>query len=598
MKVRDILLWINNTIRKHDKSLYIFMILSASCNSIFILSFSFLPKILVGSLVDCLPIKKIILYIVIFGLVIGITKFIYTHMNEYCAAKYMKIRLSIICEFGLKFMNVNFSTINSNDFLDKSQKADNSINGNQQGYECVLKRLTILISNLSTCIISLCVIASLTPILMIPVVIVIFISRYLNQKAKAKEKAIMDEIVTEQRKADYFFDAMSNVQYGKEIRLNSFAPWLLMKLKKHLLGITTKKEKIYDNNLNTKIIIFILNFVRDIIINMYLIEAVMEKTINIGDYLMYFSIVYAFSTALMGIMDDIVDLRYHCMFVEDLIKFEQELKNDVEEQQLKPCLDDNNWTIRFEHVSFKYPNTDCFVLKDINFEIRKNEKIAVIGLNGSGKTTMIKLLTRLYDATEGAIYVNNINIQNYNRTEYYSLFAPMFQEVFMFAFSLGENISIKNENEIDLNRLENAIQKIHFEQKVKELPKGFDTSCMKILDEDGVQFSGGEEQKILLARALYKDSPIIILDEPTSSMDPISEDKLYQEFNKIINDKTTIFITHRLASTRFCHRIYVFKDGEIIETGSHDELILKDGEYNRLFSIQKNCYQGNSSEKM
>ncbi len=255
---------------------------------------------------------------------------------------------------------------------------------------------------------------------------------------------------------------------------------------------------------------------------------------------------------------------------------------------------DYDYDVEFKNVSFKYPGTDIFVLKNLNLKLHIGKKLAVVGMNGSGKTTMIKLLCRLYDPTEGEITLNGVNIQKYDYDEYMSIFSVVFQDFKLFSFGLGQNVAgaVNYDKELAAKCLEEA----GFGDRLKEMPKALDTCLYKDFEEDGVEISGGEAQKIALARALYKRAPFIILDEPTAALDPLAESEIYSKFNEIVGEKTTVYISHRLSSCRFCDDIIVFDEGKIVQRGSHDELIeIEGGKYNELWYAQAQYYTEESA---
>ena len=251
--------------------------------------------------------------------------------------------------------------------------------------------------------------------------------------------------------------------------------------------------------------------------------------------------------------------------------------------------DDNEYYVEFRDVSFKYPGSDVWALRHVNLKFKVGEKLAVVGMNGSGKTTFIKLLCRLYDPAEGEILLNGVNIKKYNYDEYMSVFSVVFQDYRLFAFTLGQNVAARTD--YDEERVKHCLHQAGFKERLETLPNGTETYLFKNYDKNGVEFSGGETQKIALARALYKDAPFIILDEPTAALDPVSEYEVYSNFNRISGEKTAIYISHRLASCRFCDKIAVFDHGEIIQRGSHDELVAdKNGKYYELWHAQAQYY--------
>ena len=250
---------------------------------------------------------------------------------------------------------------------------------------------------------------------------------------------------------------------------------------------------------------------------------------------------------------------------------------------------DNKYGIEFKNVSFKYPGTENYVLKNINLKLNIGERLAIVGMNGSGKTTFIKLLIRLYDPTEGQILLNGIDIKNYDYDEYLRIFSVVFQDFKLFSFGLGQNVGATVE--YDNDRVLRCLNEVGFDKRIDTLEKGLDTPLYRDFDENGIEISGGEAQKIAMARAIYKDRPFIVLDEPTAALDPISEFEIYTKFDEIVGDKTAIYISHRLSSCRFCDDIVVFHEGEIIQRGSHEELLEEtQGKYYELWNAQAQYY--------
>lgn len=250
---------------------------------------------------------------------------------------------------------------------------------------------------------------------------------------------------------------------------------------------------------------------------------------------------------------------------------------------------DRQYEVEFRNVSFKYPGTDTYALRNVSMKFRVGSRLAVVGMNGSGKTTFIKLLCRLYDPTEGEILLNGINIRKYNYEDYISIFSVVFQDFQLLSMPLGQNVAASTK--YDANRVTDCLKKAGFEEKLAKMPQGLDTYLYKDFKEDGVTVSGGEAQKIAIARALYKDAPFIILDEPTAALDPIAEAEIYSKFDAIAGDKTAIYISHRLSSCRFCDDILVFHEGNVIQQGNHDSLVADiSGKYFELWNAQAQYY--------
>lgn len=251
--------------------------------------------------------------------------------------------------------------------------------------------------------------------------------------------------------------------------------------------------------------------------------------------------------------------------------------------------DDGEYEFSFNDVSFKYPGSDVWALRHVTLTLHVGERLAIVGLNGSGKTTLVKLLTRLFTPTEGTITLNDIDVQKYDEAEYRSLLAVVFQDFKLFGYSIAENVAASAA--VDTQRVWQALDVADVAARIHELPAGIDTAVGKDLDANGVELSGGEAQKVAIARAWYKGAPLIILDEPTAALDPLSEAAIYQRFDQLIGNKTAIYISHRMSSTRFAQRIAVFKDGALVEMGTHNELMQQDGLYRELFTAQAKYYQ-------
>ena len=310
---------------------------------------------------------------------------------------------------------------------------------------------------------------------------------------------------------------------------------------------------------------------------------------GIGSFVLYRGTVERFINAVSTLGAKLGELRNNNDFLQKIFDY-IDLPNEMKQGTLLVGKrDDNRFEIEFRNVSFKYPGRDTYALKNVNFKFRIGERLAFVGMNGSGKTTFIKLLCRLYDPTEGEILLNGINITEYDYQEYLSLFSVVFQDFATFAFTIADNVSAQIDP--DREKVVECLERVGLGDKIRELPKGIDTYVYRWFVNDGVDLSRGELQKVALARALYKDAPFFILDEPTAALDPIAEADVYKRFGDVVGDKTAIFISHRLSSCRFCDNIAVFHEGEMIQYGSHDELVsVTDGKYSELWHAQAQYY--------
>lgn len=591
MRLYNILIWLHKIVIKYDNRLYFFMLLSAISNCVYIITIALIPKFLLSLIGQEQSYTSVIVTLSVCGIILFLSKFLIDYSKEYSEVKYMKIRLNIIEENGTMFMKLPYSIIESSEFMDLCQKGHAAVSGSEQGFHTMLVGLTLLSGHILTCIISFTYISSYAMYLLVLIVIIVLVNRYVRNMYKKKEKAIRDKMVSENRQAEYFYEVMSDFNYGKEIRMYSLADWVERKLGFALTGVRNKKRSIYRNDLVSNIILMGFGFLQESIVYLVFIIASLAGQIDMGSFLSYIGLITSFSVAFNAVLEDSVQIKFHSMFVQDLIEYRKVMVSSEETGSVSvDHLDHVDWKIEFDNVSFRYPNMKDYALKNISLIVRKGQKVALIGLNGAGKTTIIKLLARLYDVSEGRILFNNTDIRNIDRERYYHLFAPMFQEVFMFAFSLGENIAMTYKDAVDREKVMCYLSDVNMSDRVEMLKNGLDTNCLKILDDEGCQFSGGEEQRFLLARTLYKDADIFIFDEPTAALDPIIEDQIYQEFNRFTYGNTAFYITHRLASTRFCDKIFVFSQGRLVEEGTHDELMALKGEYHSLFELQSKHY--------
>ena len=308
-----------------------------------------------------------------------------------------------------------------------------------------------------------------------------------------------------------------------------------------------------------------------------------------GSVVQYVSSITALSGGLSLFLSTLGELQNNTAFLRTVFEFLDIPNNMYQGSLTTEKRSDKKYEIEFRSVSFKYPSSDQYVLKNVSLKFNVGQRLAVVGQNGSGKTTFIKLLCRLYDPTEGEILLNGIDIRKYDYLQYISIFSIVFQDFKLLSYSLGQNIAAAVE--YDDTKARDCLDKVGFGERLEKMTKGLNTCLYKDFEEDGVEISGGEAQKIALARALYKDAPFIILDEPTAALDPVAEFEVYSKMNEIVGEKTAVFISHRLSSCRFCNDIVVFCEGELIQHGSHDELVSDmEGKYYELWNAQAQYY--------
>ena len=483
-------------------------------------------------------------------------------------------------------MQMDFEHTEDPDALDQLNRAKEGISWYSGGVVGVLNSVYALIGNI-TVLLGVSAIILITCPLLLPVQILglVLISMF-NAKNNKIEIESYKDLAGINRIFGYFLFQLADFSYGKEIRLYDSAEMMLQKTdveSRKMAGVwTTMAEKQCKNAWGMDVV----NAARDGISYFYIGLLALLKKITVGDFSMCITSASELYRGMLGVVQGCQDIAKRCVYAHQFIKL---LEYPVALEKGDKKVTGEKHVIEFSHVSFKYPRSEQYVLKDINLKITSGEHLSVVGLNGAGKTTFIKLLCRLYDVTEGEILIDGINIKEYSEEEYRKLFAVVFQDFQLFAFSLRDNIALSDtarENEV--NRV---LELSGFYEDAQKLPQGLDTMLYKSFDEKGTELSGGQQQKTAIARALYKNAPIVILDEPTAALDPVAEYDIYRSFDTLVGGKTAIYISHRLSSCKFCDKIAVFAENTIKEYGTHDELVdKKNGIYAELFAAQAQYY--------
>lgn len=390
----------------------------------------------------------------------------------------------------------------------------------------------------------------------------------------------------------YFFNSIFNLPMGKDIRMFHMQPLIVEKQR----DSQEKMEAIKKKTLHKTVRIESFSTASYQCFLLFAYFFIGMKTvlgiISLGELMKYIGMIMLLQGRVAAIFSNLTQIRNHNTYIKDYTDF-MEIPNEKYEGTLpvEKRLD-NDYDLEFRNVSFHYPNSEQVILKNVSFHLDIGKKLAIVGRNGAGKTTFIKLLSRLYDPTEGEILLNGINIKKYSYEEYQALFSVVFQDYQIFAFSIGQNVA--SGTTYDETKVWECLREAGIGDRIKKFSQGLETKLMKDQQdgsEEGINISGGEGQKIALARALYRDAPIVILDEPTSALDPIAEQDIYERFNEMVKDKTALFISHRMSSCRFCDQVVVFDDGQIVQNGTHEELLKqKDGLYLEMWNAQAQYY--------
>ena len=335
----------------------------------------------------------------------------------------------------------------------------------------------------------------------------------------------------------------------------------------------------------------LLNLIRELVAYAYLSYLVCGGRLSVSDFIFYFGIITGFSNWIMNAVYQYSNLERCC---NDCAAFREFVESE-EEGQNRPDIDfDDVASIEFKNVSFTYPSAEKSTVCNMSFKVNRGENIAIVGENGAGKTTAVKLLCGLYYPTSGEILINGKSSRDFSNDSYFNLFSAVFQDYYFMPMTIAENICTASD--YDRKKLFAAFDKAGISEKINSLPLKEKTYMIKDVYKDAADFSGGEKQKLLLAKAIYKNAPVLILDEPTAALAPIAENELYLKYNEMTSGKISFFISHRLSSTRFCDRILLVKDGKIAESGTHDELMALKGLYYRMYQVQSYYYKENRGE--
>lgn len=503
--------------------------------------------------------------------------------------------MSLILGFTLsngidkKCLEIDYNIYSDTETLEKSYYAYQVVSNNN------FVALLSSIKNLFTNLIVLSGIVWLTirvdAMILAVALAVIIIQTVMTSKTSKRQVEYNKESFPYMRRSEYVSSLADVITYRKDILIYNAKDYVLNKLdgyNQFVFGFfkRLKKFQVLSSLLG--------NFVAHIyqfIMYAFLGIKMLNHVITIGDFSLYLGALNTFVNSCNGAIGSVIDMRRRIQYFDAYQDF-MSIKSDFRtgRRLLKDVVKDD-FVITFENVSFAYPGQEHYVLKNVNIQLRSGEKLAVIGDNGAGKTTFTMLLMRLYDPDEGRILLNGVDIREIDYDEYLKMFGTVFQDFKIFGYSVLENIVFQeNPSEEDIRRVENMLRENGMEERVRRMKNGIHTYLTKSLDENGEQLSGGEMQKIAIVRALFKDAPFLVMDEPTSALDPNAEYRIYMKFAEMTRDKAAIYISHRLASTRFCDKIAMFEDGYIVEYGTHSELMRNRKKYYQMYSIQSELY--------
>ncbi len=432
--------------------------------------------------------------------------------------------------------------------------------------------------------------------IMILIIVTAMIGYVVNNKLSNYEYEHREEVSKQSNRIWGYQAAACDVRIAKDIRIFGLKPWLTEVMDKAVKAFNAfyiKAAKLY---IVGNIVDLLLALLRNGVAYAYLIGMVLDHQLSAAEFLLYFTAVDGFSNWVTGILNNMTKLKRQSIdicTVRECLEWPEPFKFE-EGKPLVP-LAQKTYEIRLEDVSFRYPGAEEDPISHLNLTLHAGEKLAVVGLNGAGKTTLIKLMCGFLDPTVGRVLLDGVDVRNYNRRDYYKMFCAVFQENALLAGSVAMNVAQENKN-IDMEKVKHCIEQAGLREKIESLPNQYESLMERKVYEDAITLSGGEIQRLMLARALYKNAPIIMLDEPTAALDPLAEEDIYMKYNQMTSGRSSVYISHRLASTRFCDRIILLQDGSILEEGTHAELMALGGQYAQLFEVQSRYYREGAME--
>lgn len=496
------------------------------------------------------------------------------------------LRMDYLADTFTKLLTMDYKYREDAHFLDKFDMALEANSSNSNGVEGIYHKLYEIPAQVLTIAILVAVVSAGNPLILVGLILNILVGLWVQNKANLYQYSMREEEGKAYRRSNYYYNTTYDFTYGKDIRLFDFRKRIIDNYNFEIGRYVNITRMVQNREFFLGFLALAASLVSDVLTYGCLIYGVLHG-MSIADFSMYLTAAVTLMTALLAFSESLAFIHKEGLYVAEFYKF---LDADLGTESGRRKALTDTLEIEFRNVTFRYPGTEKDIFKNLNFTIHRGEKLAIVGINGAGKSTLVKLMTGLYEPTEGEILINGIPQKEFNRQEYYKMFSVVFQDVTTVAFTIGENVTC-TEKEQDVKRLWDCLDRVGLGDKVRGFEKGTDQMMLKVIDENGTQFSGGESQKLMIARALYKDGNMVILDEPTAALDALAEAEIYQDFNDLVAGKTAVYISHRLSSTKFCDKIALFDENGLAEYGSHEELMDKKGEYYHMFSVQGKYYR-------
>lgn len=551
------------------------------------LALTVLPGLIITELTEEVRVSLIVSYVAVLLAVPVVTSFITTFLSNAIYEKKLSLNLQMEESFYTFCFQLDYESMEKPDIMVARDRAERTL----QKFPSGIEQLVELISAMISFGVVSSIIISLNPFIVLFIVATIAINSIISKKYNEKLYGIGRELSRYDNYQGAYSYMLTQFDYAKEVRIFGIWNYLISVYADSKIKSNKMELKYFKTKNKPSLVYAITNLTQQAVLYTYLVASVVKHIITIGSMTICLAAAQQFATSLGQVFSSYVNLANMNLDIEEYLNF---LKTPSKQRKMGNIIPKfkKGSVIEFKNVWFKYPGSDIYALKNVNLTIKEREKLCIVGMNGSGKSTLIKLLMRLYFPTEGEILLNGININCYDYSAYQRLFAPVFQDFANYHLTIGENITFSKE--YDLEKLNKICKQCGLMELLEKLPKGYETQVGKWIDESGIDPSGGEEQRIAIARARYRDGYVFVLDEPTAALDPFAEYEIYSQFNSMTENKTAIFITHRLSAVKLADAVVVFDNGELKEYGTHGQLYAKNGIYKEMFDKQAEFYREKS----
>ncbi|MBO1264848.1 ABC transporter ATP-binding protein [Proteiniclasticum sp. SCR006] len=548
----------------------------------------YMPKFIIQYSEEGRSVRELLLLIAIFGIVSLLVGQIRSFADGYFPRRKSHFRsMNLGSEMCMASLNVHYKYLSSEQGQLEMRKARHAMSRPSTGVEDMVTRIVECSANLLGALVYIIILSWLNPLIILLLIlcgIFSFLAGNSVNKFRIRNKDAINKI---RKKQSYVIDASKDVKYAKDVRMYGMFQWLVSLGQKYI-----NEEMDWEKKISLRVFISaavdgLIAFLRDGFAYIYLILLVLQGSLSASEFVLYIGSITGFSMWVSNFVNNAIILSSDSLEVSDYRVFLDQVEENAN-LKLPDRKIETPISIELRDICFSYG--DKVIFDHLNLKIEEGKKIALVGINGAGKSTLIKLILNLLKPDSGEILINGIDSRDIDISSYFDQFSVAFQDALVLAYGIDVNISMKSREETDQKKVDEVIELSGLSEKVRTLPKGKYTSAEKYLDREGTELSGGERQKLILARALYKDAPVLILDEPSSALDPIAEAELYEKYHDMTRNKTSIYISHRLSSTKFCDEVLLLDQGQIVERGTHEELMKEGKQYAHMFQVQSQYY--------